>query len=464
MDVDGQLPSEDPCIATDVGKCRRIVDEDFLSLLVRYHLEVDVVVNPVGENRRLHRQPSRRVVESEVSLETLFRFEVVVAHLIPERSLMLTFGSELADVRCSESPREVHPEVGVFRYVVDGTDASSESAEVLGEIGEPLLPFLSEGFSVEVSVVEPESSAHAPLSEGFVGGGKESEVEQVVVGHEELLSFVSVGLPHAVDARCDAPSLEFGGEVMNIVVDGVERHVELSLVGFGHIFKFFPHILLVGDVGFELSRSDEEGVVGDGFVVIDLLARHHPCIGCGTIIYRLIRLSSIIDRHDELTRFLIAFSFHDSRVDVVIGEVEMGMSPMAVESEHSRCCMFLEPGVEHPSVVMVLIVVRHLVAVAGIPHESLVVATEIEGIVEQSVVGLVFGIDVSLHPAVLAARRAVHHEDSRQCVGAIDEACRSFENLHGMHVVGIDFHSVLIAELLSLLPDAVVDHRHAVVA
>ena len=49
MDVHHHFPAPQACVAARVGECRHIVDDDLSAFLICHLLQVDVMVNPVGE-------------------------------------------------------------------------------------------------------------------------------------------------------------------------------------------------------------------------------------------------------------------------------------------------------------------------------------------------------------------------------------------------------------------------------
>lgn len=55
-------------------------------------------------------------------------------------------------------------------------------------------------------------------------------------------------------------------------------------------------------------------------------------------------------------------------------------------------------------------------------------------------------------------------DDARHSVRTVHEAGRPLEYLYRVYRVRVCLHAVLVAPLLAFLPDAVVDHHHAVVA
>ena len=243
----------------------------------------------------------------------------------------------------------------------------------------------------------------------------------------------------------------------------MQVQVELTLVGFHHVLKLLTDILLVTHHGFQLAAADEERVLRHGLVVIHLLVWHHRGIRPGAVIHSLAGLTVFHHRHDEFAGRLVALPLHDARVNLVIREVEMGVTPVLVQTQHAGGGIFLEAGVEHPSVVFVLVVVRQLLAVTAVPHESVVVTADIKAEILQTVVRVVFGGQASCHMPFFHTRSVVHHHHAGHGVGAIDKAGWTFQNLNRMHVVGVNFHTMLVAPLLAFLTNAVVHDGHAVV-
>ena len=65
--------------------------------------------------------------------------QFLVAQLIAEGSLVLAVGAELAEVGCTESPRQVQAEIEPGRDVDDGSKAAGDSLEGAPEGGKAQL-------------------------------------------------------------------------------------------------------------------------------------------------------------------------------------------------------------------------------------------------------------------------------------------------------------------------------------
>ena len=89
MDVEHHFAAIHACVATDISEGWRLVDNHLAAVGVCHLLQVDIVVDPVGEQRDLGGEPLRRVVVTQVELQAGLRAEMAVTHLVAERSLML---------------------------------------------------------------------------------------------------------------------------------------------------------------------------------------------------------------------------------------------------------------------------------------------------------------------------------------------------------------------------------------
>ena len=218
------------------------------------------------------------------------------------------------------------------------------------------------------------------------------------------------------------------------------------------LFNLLPSVLLVADEHFHRSVAYEQRVVPHSLVVVNLLVGHHTGVGLAASF------------SDEVARCCVSFALHDARCEVVVGEFQVGIAPVAVGAQQSRQGAFLETRVGHIAVVAVLVVVCHLLAPPPVPHPSVAVAGEVCRVAEESVVGLVFCSHVGLHRVAWHDGVVVEDEHAGHGVGAVDQCGRSFQNLYGVHALGVDFNAVFVAPLLAFLTDAVAHHEHPVVA
>ena len=134
-------------------------------------------------------------------------------------------------------------------------------------------------------------------------------------------------------------------------------------------------VLLVGDNSLKCAITYKECVVADCLIVVDLLERQALAIAMA----------------------VATVTFDDTRSEMIVAQSQMAVTPFAVYSNESFGSTLTELRPEHILVVIVLIGVSHLVRPPSAPDDDVVVAFKIDGIVEESVVRLVFRRDISLN-------------------------------------------------------------------
>ena len=136
---------------------------------------------------------------------------------------------------------------------------------------------------------------------------------------------------------------------------------------------------------------------------------------------------------------------------------------MLVKSQHQSSCTLLKLRARHIAIHLILIGVRHLVAEARIPYEALLIAGEVQRIVEKAVVRLIFRAHICLHLALGQGGRSVQNQHTSHCITSVHQAGRTLQNLYGVHNLRIDLYAMFVAPLLSLLANAFVHHDDAIV-
>ena len=155
---------------------------------------------------------------------------------------------------------------------------------------------------------------------------------------------------------------------------------------------------------------------------------------------------------------------NDAEFQVIIGEFEATLAPSFLETHHPLEGLLAELGVEDVAVDLVGIFASVLLAPAGIPDDALFIAGKVKRVVPEVGIRLVTAQQIDCHLIRQGNRCVVHNDDTGHRVGAVHQGGGAFDNLHGVHALAIDLHAVLVAPLLALLADTVVDHQHAVVA
>ena len=104
-----------------------------------------------------------------------------------------------------------------------------------------------------------------------------------------------------------------------------------------------------------------------------------------------------------------------------------------------------------------------LVAVADVPRQTLLVAAKVERVIHETAVGVVFGVHVQAHLAQWHHRIGVELEYSRQGIRAVEQTRGALKHLDRTHGITVNFHTVLVAPLLSLLAHAVGNNDYTVI-
>ena len=96
---------------------------------------------------------------------------------------------------------------------------------------------------MHVAVIEAQTTAQCPLIEVIRSGGKHAYIKELIVGNEHFFTSILVALVHAIHPKCMFPSVVLGQHVAQIIVHGVQLHVEFGLVGI--VFELLSAVLLV---------------------------------------------------------------------------------------------------------------------------------------------------------------------------------------------------------------------------
>ena len=166
----------------------------------------------------------------------------------------------------------------------------------------------------------------------------------------------------------------------------------------------------------------------------------------------------------ELARLRIAFTFDDARRQVIGRPRQSRVSPRLVQSQHQSSGAFTELRTWHVAIVLVLIGMRHLVAVADIPHKTLLVARHLQRVAEETVVCLILRTDVSRHLPLGQRRLRMQDDHTRHSIRSVHQRGGTFQYFYTADTVAIYLHAVLVAPLLSFLAHTFAYHHHAVVA
>ena len=228
--------------------------------------------------------------------------------------------------------------------------------------------------------------------------------------------------------------------------------LEVEFIFIGIVLEFPALVLLVADDGLQPSSRQVQRVVPYGLVVMYLLEGQGSGVGLRGPVA------------DEFSRSLVALAFDDAGRLVEQRSREVGVAPLSVQPEHHYSSPFLELRSGHVAVFFVLVGVGVFVREASVPDESLLVAGEVQRVVNKSVFRLIFCGEACLHLALGLYGTAVEDDHSGHGIAAIHERGRPLQYLYRIHVLRVYFYPVLVAPLLSFLPDALVHDDDAVVA
>ena len=102
-----------------------------MRILVSFN--IDVVVDAVGKKTELGRDELRRIVDAEVALPAVLWSKIMVAHLVAQRTFVLSVGTELADVGCAEASRQVDTDIPTIGEVINGPKTARDACEMSAE-------------------------------------------------------------------------------------------------------------------------------------------------------------------------------------------------------------------------------------------------------------------------------------------------------------------------------------------
>ena len=220
------------------------------------------------------------------------------------------------------------------------------------------------------------------------------------------------------------------------------------------LLELLTAVLLVAYNQLQVAVTKVERVVPHQFVVLDLLIGQPLAVAAARPALFMGKLSCL----------QVTLALDDAGLLVDGAPYEVGVAPLLVDAQQEPSCTLGELRPRHVAVVFVLIGVGPFVGVAGIPHETALVAGDVEREVEETVVGLVFRRCLCPDFSLRQCRCTVEDEHAGHGVGAVHQRGGAFEYLYGMHAFAVYLYAVLSAPLLTFLAHALVHHDDAVVA
>ena len=142
----------------------------------------------------------------------------------------------------------------------------------------------------------------------------------------------------------------------------------------------------------------------------------------------------------------------------------MTEAPLLVKTQHRVEGLLPELRAGHVAILVVAVFVSQLLAPAGVPHKTVMVATGRQRVVKQPVVSLVARRQAALQGAHRGNAGRVKQQHACYSVAAVHQRGRTLQDLHRAHRLRVNLNAVLIAPLLALLPHTVADGDYAVEA
>ena len=160
----------------------------------------------------------------------------------------------------------------------------------------------------------------------------------------------------------------------------------------------------------------------------------------------------------------VSFPFNHPGVQMEIAETQPGIAPGAIPAQHAGGRPFPVAGVRNLPVQGVSVRMGILVGEPAAPEPAVHIAVGCQRITQQPIVGLVFRREAAARFSRAAGRFRMEDQDTRQGVRPIHQRGRSLEDFDRMDAGTIDLDAMLVAPLLSFLPDAVIHDDDPVVA
>ena len=164
---------------------------------------------------------------------------------------MFTVTAQFTQVGCSETPCDISANIEGGCDIVDDASAHGEARERTGEGLEAQRTLVVQLMTVQFSVVHTHATVDMqPFVEVLTEGGEQSDIEEVISRDEVLYTTVARLLPHTVDTDIPFPSAPLGGDIPQVVVDGMQLEIESALIRF---LIFLTTVLLVAKERLQLS-------------------------------------------------------------------------------------------------------------------------------------------------------------------------------------------------------------------
>ena len=251
---------------------------------------------------------------------------------------------------------------------------------------------------MNMTVVYAQTARPRPGTSRIGCGGKGAKVEELITRDEIFRTLVHVALPHAVGTDGSLPPTLFRQDVADVVVQRVEHHVQSRL--FRALLVFLSAVLLITDDGVQRAVAEIIGVVAHHLVVMDLLEGQRLAVALAVV---------------------GALTFGDTRREVIDAGREMAVAPAAVVTGHRLGVLLTEAGAHDIVVGTVVVVVRPFVGPPSVPHPSVLIATEVERVVDESRVALVLCGSLAADGVVRHDGIAVEDDDAGESIRTVHQ-------------------------------------------
>ena len=290
------------------------------------------------------------------------------------------------------------------------------------------------------------------MSELAIGCHECTDVEQMVIGNQELLPFVHVLLPHTAHASSNPPVVGKLELVFQVVVHGVEFHGEFSLID--RLLKFAAEVALITYNCLQLTSTQLPRVVANHLGVKHALRRQlHAIAFCRVAVFP-----------NQFACLLVALALDDARSEIDVREAEPTVSPFAADTQHTLEVALLEPRSGHIAIAIIAVGMGRLVGEMPVPDKAADIACKTYDVFPQALVGLILTAHVHLQQPFVEHGFGMQNHDTCDGVATIHERSGALENLDRMDGFSSHFEAMLVAPLLAFLAYALIDHHHAIVA
>ena len=170
-----------------------------------------------------------------------------------------------------EAAGRIDTDIQIGQYFIGEAHAARDTGEESRKVGEARHAILLQRVGVQCADVETHPAAEMQfLEETLCGGGKRTDVKQLIRRYQELCALVVRHLAHSIETEVAHPTSPVGGNVAHIVTGGVQQEVEAAFL---RLFKLLTAVLLITEEQFQIALAEIEHIVGHHLIVMNLLKR-----------------------------------------------------------------------------------------------------------------------------------------------------------------------------------------------